>query len=149
MFLTSVQPYPNRVLLDALLAALMTRPAGALLSTPTVHLYTAATANPNPNSAVANFTEATFAGYSSVAIAALLGPINLPSGNGRGVHAEADFVAGAIVTPGQTCLGYWIDDGAATLYLAEAFATPVTFANPGDFLSLDVIFGEITPTRVE
>src|SRR5271156_1451010 len=40
-FLTSANPTWNKVLLEDLLAALMTRPAGAQLTTPTVHLYTA------------------------------------------------------------------------------------------------------------
>jgi hypothetical protein len=132
-----------------MLAALMTRPAGALLSTPTVHLYTSATSPPSPTSTVADFTEATFAGYAASVIAALVGPVNLPNAAGQGVLQTVNFVGGAIVSPGQTVIGYWIDDGATAYYLGEAFPNPVLFVNPGDFLDLAVIFPVITPAQVQ
>jgi hypothetical protein len=59
------------------------------------------------------------------------------------VHNEVDFLGGAVVPPGETILGYWIDEAAAagtTLYLAEYFATPIGIALPGDYVSLDVLF---------
>jgi hypothetical protein len=140
-FLTSVAPTWNRVLIEDLLAALMTRPAGAQLTTPTVHLYTSVSQAIGPNTPQSAFTEANFTGYSAVVLSTLLGPINLPGTDGYGVHQEADFTATAVVSPGQTVLGYWIDNGTSTMYYAEAFSAPVPFVNSGDFLSLDVIFG--------
>lgn len=131
-------------LAQAFLSALMTRPAGPLLTTPKVHLYTSASPPPSPTSAVADFTEATFTGYSAVVISALSGPVNLPDGSGYGMIANAVFTAGAIVT-GQTALGYWIDDGTSTFYGAEAFQTPVPFAHAGDFCDIQIIFPMTNP----
>ena len=120
-----------QALVDALLAALSTRPAAALLTTPTVHLYTAVTSPISPTSAVADFTEATFPGYAAVVMGSLLGPVNLPNGDGRGLHVECDYLAGAVVYPGETIIGYWIDDGATTFYGGETFQTPVNIVKSG------------------
>jgi hypothetical protein len=140
----------GRPLADAMLAALSARPASALLTTPTVHLFTAGPSTITPLNLPADFTEATFAGYAAATLTLpLLGPINLPNGDGFGVHNEVDFLGGAVVSPGETILGYWIDDGAtAVLYYAELFAVPVPIVNPGDFISLDVVYGLLDPSSV-
>ena len=78
----------------------------------------------------------------------VLGPINLPGGEGFGVHAEADYLCTASSTPGQTILGYYIDTGTTGFIAGEKFAAPVPIQNVGDFLSLDVIFGLDTPVTV-
>jgi hypothetical protein len=139
----------GKPLVDALLGALSARPAGALLTTPTVHLFTAGPTQILPTSLPADFTEATFAGYVDKTLTLpLLGPINLDLGDGEGVHNEVDFLAGAVVAPGQDILGYWIDDGAtAVLYGAEIFPTPISIVNPGDYVSLDVIFPTKNPVE--
>jgi hypothetical protein len=134
-------------LAEALLATLLTRPANPLLTTPTVHLYTAATNPPSPQSAVADFTEATFAGYAAVVLASLVGPVLLPSSEGYGLIGHADFIGGAVVSPGQVIIGYWIDDGTATFYAGEAFQNPIPISVPGDFISLDAVFPIITPAQ--
>lgn len=129
-------------LVDALLAALSARPAAALLDTPTAHLFVNDIV-PGPTTTLGAFTEATFDDYAADALGALLGPVSLGEGR-RAVHAEVDFVAGsAIASPGEIAYGVYITDGAGTLlYGAGRFEDPVPFANPGDFLSLDVILPE-------
>lgn len=149
-FLQSEVQTLRQTLADNLLGALSARPAAALLVTPTVHLFTAGPAPVTPFNVPGDFTEATFAGYTAVVLTLpLLGPVNLPSGDGVGAHQEADFLAGAIVLPGETILGYWIDDGATAMYYSEIFATPVPFVFPGDFLSLDVIFAILNPSSAQ
>lgn len=138
----------STTLVDALLAALSARPAAALLTTPTVHLFTATSTPLSPSSATTDFTEATFPGYAAVVMGTLLGPVNLPNRDGRGLHVECDYLAGAITYPGETILGYWIDDGATAFYGGEVFADPITLVNPGDFLSLDLMWPSLTPAAV-
>jgi hypothetical protein len=141
-YVQSRLPTIGRTLADALLAALMARPGAALLTTPTAHLYTAGP-QLGPDVVPGDFTEATFAGYADITITAMLGPIN----SGEDVvalHVQVDFVGGAVVPPGETIMGYWIDNGSTTLYLAEEFQTPIPIAQVGDFLSIDVQFGQPT-----
>jgi len=144
-YIQSRLPTVGRVLADALLASLMARPAGALLTTPTVHLFTAGP-ELSADTVPGDFTEATFVGYSDATITAMLGPINSGE-NTVSLHVQADFLAGAVVAPGQTILGYWIDNASTTLYLAEYFAAPVPIATLGDYISLDVQFGQ--PTLID
>lgn len=142
-WLQTTNPIFGRPLVDALLGALSVVPGAALLATPHVHLFTAGPTPITSASLPADFTEATFVGYAAQALnLPLVGPINADDDH-RGVHNEENFLGGAIVAPGETVLGYWIDNAAAAgtiMYMAETFETPVQFANPGDFLSLDVDF---------
>lgn len=150
MFAQSQAPTLMNTLVAALLACLSTRPAAALLTTPTLHLFTAITGSINPNSTVSQFTEADFIGYAAVTLDSFSGPVNLPAGNGQGLFGEGLFIAGSgIVYPGQSILGYWIDDASTTLYLAEQFATPIPIVRPGDFLDLDAFFAISNITVVE
>jgi hypothetical protein len=132
----------SRPIAAAMLNALSTVPGAALLVTPFVHLYTAGPTPITPLAVPGDFTEATFTGYTSQALPApLLGPIN-GANNVLGKHEEVNFLAGAVVAPGENILGYWVDNAAAAgtnLYFAETFATPVPIAALGDFISLDVI----------
>lgn len=136
-------PVYGRELVAELLDALSARPAAALLVTPQVKLFTLGPAQITPDSVPADFTEATFAGYAPVALTLpLLGPINIDPAD-YSVHNEADFLAGAVVPPGETILGYWIDDDAAAptrMYQGEIFETPIAIAQAGDYISLDVNF---------
>lgn len=142
-FIQSRNPVSARNLVDALLAALSARPAGAGLVTPVVHLFTSGPGNITPDFTPGDFVEATFVGYAPVALALpLVGPINADPAH-SGVHNEVDFLAGAVVSPGENILGYWIDDSAdtpTTQYLAEVFESPVPIATAGDYVSLDVVF---------
>jgi hypothetical protein len=147
MFVQTRNPILSRALLDALLAALSTRPAAALLVTPFVHLFTAGPSPITLDTVSADFTEAAFTGSAPGALALpLLGPINIDASD-LGAHNEVDFLCTAVTPPGETILGYWIDNSATTpteIYLSETFQTPVSIATPGDYISLDVIF----PTRI-
>jgi len=140
MFLQSLSPVFALPLLSAMLACLLTRPAAALCDALHVHLFTAGPSPITPGMTIASFTEATFVGYAPSVVAALSGPINTPSDTCDGLFATPSFICTAGSTP-NTILGYWIDDGAANIYLAEAFSSPVPIVNPGDFIDLAIIFG--------
>lgn len=139
----SLNPVLARDVVSDLLAALSARPAAALLVTPFVHLFTAGPSPITPDSVPGDFTEATFTGYAPIALTLpLLGPVNADA-NDLGVHNEADFLAGAVIPPGETIMGYWVDEaasGGTVLYMAEDFDTPIPIASIGDYISLDVLF---------
>lgn len=130
-------------LADALLNALSTRPAAALLDTPTAHLLKVNyQIGPTWDPTLLATDEADFVGYAAAALGAVIGPVQLPNG-ARAVHVEVDFAAGAIVAPGQTCYSYVVTNGAGTVfYFGETMAVPAYFAVNGDFLSLDVVVPE-------
>jgi len=144
VFVTSIQPFYQFDFMSEIVDALSTNPAAALIVTPFVKLFTAAANNPSPQSVVADFTEATFVGYAGKALTLpLIGPSNMAP-NILGGHREVDWLAGAVVAPGETILGYYVvDDNAAPtrVYLSELFQAPIPIINPGDEISLDVIFG--------
>jgi len=143
MFIQSRNPVYSRAILDALLGALDVVPGAALLVTPFVHLFTAGPSPITIDSVPADFTEATFTGYAADSLALpLLGPITADSLN-QGVHQEVDFLAGAVSPPGETILGYWIDEaasGGTDFYMGEIFETPVAISALGNYISLDVVF---------
>jgi hypothetical protein len=147
MFPFGVFPMPfvqskNLVILpdvaDDLLATLSAVPGAALFDAPEIILFTNAIQF-TTETELADLTLATFTGYAPDALGTLLGPGLLANGN-RFLHAQVDFVGGAIVAPGETVYGYAITNGAGNvLYAGETFETPVPFINPGDYLSLDVV----------
>jgi len=143
MFVTSIQPSWQFDFMSEVIDALSTNPAAALLITPFVKLFTAASANPSPQSVVADFTEAAFVGYAGDALPMpLIGPANMGPGV-LGASNQVNFLAGAVVAPGELILGYYVvDDNAAPtrVYLSELFQSPIPIVNPGDQISLDVIF---------
>jgi len=141
VFLQSSQPTLSQAnLIDPLLAALSARPAAALLTTPTVHLFTAGPSPITPTQVPADFTEATFVGYAAAALTPIVGPVITPSFTCRAVFANVSFVAGAVVGS-QNVLGYWVDDASTHFYLGEFFPAPVQIVNPGDFIDLAVLIG--------
>jgi hypothetical protein len=141
VFFQSSAPTLSQInLLEPMLAALSARPAAALLTTPTVHLFTAGPSPISPTQVPSDFTEATFIGYAAVVLASLLGPIITPSNTCEGVFNNANFIAGAIVGS-QTILGYWVDNGSTEFYLGEYFPSPALIVSPGDFVDLAVIIG--------
>ncbi len=148
MIAQSIQPTIAESVVAAMVAALKTVPGGALLTTPTVHLFTAVAGSLSPTMLTTAFTEATFAGYAA-ATPTLEGPLNLNNNNGLAEGQLATFVASSgITTPGQNTLGYWVDNGSTTFYMAELFPTPIVFVNPYDFLDLSVLFGVIYRPQV-
>lgn len=132
----------------ALLDAFMARPAAALLTTPYIHLFTAAPSIINGSTLPSAFTEATFTGYAPVSITALLGPITLDSNDGIAMHQVADFIAGAVSGGGQTILGYWIDNAntaGTILYTAETFPTPIPIVAEYDYITVDYYLPILNP----
>jgi len=146
MFVTSVQPFYARALAAALVSALSARPAAALLVTPIVKLFTAASANPSPNSVPGDFTEATFSGYA---------PVLIDSGNGGctdsleiGVNEDGigqvvidqqAWTEGNPATITEVVNGAYLVliDGANELLLGTfLFPTPVSMAVAGDILKV-------------
>jgi len=142
-FITSHNIVFGRPLAALLVARLSVGGAAALLVTPFVHLFTAGPSPITPLTLPADFTEATFVGYAPIALPLpLLGPVNLAFDD-LGAHEEVDFLAGAVVPPGENILGYWIDEaavGGLVMYLGETFEDPVPIALAGDFISLDATF---------
>lgn len=143
MFVTSLNPVMGQGIAEQLLAALSTRPSAALLTTPKVHLFTVGPTAIGPYTKTDAFTEATFGGYAAQDLSPLDGPINLPGTEGFAVFADVNFIAGDLSThPGQTILGYWVDDGGTDFYYGEIFDTPIAIGVPGDFIALSVIWAQ-------
>jgi hypothetical protein len=140
VFLNSINPTFGIGLLSGMLAAMLTRPAAALMSALHVHLFTAGPSPITYSATIAGFTEATFGGYAAVTLASLTGPVLSPSGTCDALYNNASFVASSAATP-NTILGYWCDDGAANWFMGEYFQSPVPIVAIGDFIDLAVIFG--------
>jgi hypothetical protein len=136
-------PVLGRPMVDNIVGGFSAIPGAAFLVTPFVHLFTAGPTPITPESLPADFTEATFAGYAAQALnLPLVGPVQYDADDRAGINAE-NFVAGAVVSPGETILGYYIDEAAAggvVLYMAEYFAVPIPIVALGDFIHIDVAF---------
>lgn len=131
----------SRSVVQAMLSVLDAIPVAVAMPTPFVHLFTVGPAPITPDSVPADFTEAAFAGYAAIALPTpFLGPINVEP-DLQGVHEEVDFIAGAVVPPGEMIAGYYVTSQAAAggnFYLGETFVAPIPIAAVGDFISLDV-----------
>lgn len=138
MFRRTARIVMAKALVGDLVECLLTRPAAALLVTPTVTLFTAGSA-PTPGSAVADFTECTTNGIAPTAVT-LTGPFNAVDDN-QVMKGTVTFIvtAGGTLNP-ETVIGYIVSDGVTAYYGGEVFLQPVPFAAIGDFLELDVIF---------
>lgn len=125
--------------LENWLIALTTRPAQALLTTPTLELYKAGPTTPDAFAAYTDFTPCDFTGYAPLA-GAPAGPVNDPSGKGEAFYLDKVFIAGSpFISGAQNALGYLLSDGAGALYMWEAFPVPVPFTASGDFLDLNAM----------
>ena len=138
MFLATQYLQATIALVQLVLADLVNAlPAAIFNTTSTVRLYKA---GPTPTllSVLGDFTLSTFTGYANVTLAAVLGPIGLPGG--QGMHVQCDFLASGPTAPAENALGMMIvaADGV-TLLAAEQFATPVPFEFAADALSYDLI----------
>jgi hypothetical protein len=123
--------------LNDIVLAFTTRPAAALIATPTVHLFNNNVA-PSPQSVVGSFTETAFSGYAA-ATPTIGSPVNT-SPNCVAAIGPCTFTAVA-ATPfvPDTIYGYFVES-AGTLIAAEAFATPAQITAPGDFVDIQVLF---------
>jgi hypothetical protein len=124
-------------MLNKVVTALGTAPAGALMPTATLHLYSNVY-TPNPLDTAAAYTECVFSGYAAVALtlsAPVLGPGNSVCSLANGLFTST--VASPFVP--DTAVGYYVLS-AGSLVAAEKFQTPVPFAAAGHFLDLTVLF---------
>jgi hypothetical protein len=128
----------NKTFLDAVLAAELTVPGGALIPTPTVMLFNLATLNPAPDTLIATFTanKCTFSGYADQALT-LAGPRNTgPQSLGNIGNVIFSATAATPFVP-DTAYGWAILSGGDWI-AAGKFDAPfvVPFQAAGDFLSL-------------
>lgn len=142
MYHTANKPTWRRTIIEGMLAALMTRPAAALIATPKIHLWVG-DLTIDSQTPLATFTgaEATFSGYPAggATLGVLSVPLNLLP-EVIGLHADNDFIVSDPPTITETVSGYWIDYGAGADWLvAEAFASPVPMAAFGDFLVIEIL----------
>ena len=128
---------------DAILAAMTTRPAGALMVSPKVRLNASSTFSPQVGSLIADFTanETTYSGYTSGGVAYTPTGIGNLSAAAQAQYGSVTFAATA-ATPfvSGVAYGWWIDDGTNVLW-AEKFTNGfvMSFGAPGDYLVLDLI----------
>jgi hypothetical protein len=97
--------------------------------------------SPSVTSTPASFTEAAFTGYESENVTSFGTP---HIGNNGQVLVEPTVLAafnatGTLETP-VTILGYWVEDEAGVLVLAEVFATPFQMVGAGTPLSFTLGF---------
>lgn len=137
MFFTSKRPTIQTAVAAEWLAILDSAAAAALLTTPVVELFISGPPLTG-NDVYANYKPCTFAGYLPAQLK-LNKAGNLLNGD-QARTAPAYFEVGAGNTIDESALGYLVSDGAAKIYMAEFFPSPVPFSAPGDFLDLDVIW---------
>lgn len=137
----------RRVVIGAAWAALnvaawATRAAAALVVTPKVRLNTSPAYNPQPGDALSVYTanEGNFTGYTAGGYTwTPSGQVNLGTGI-IGVTGNVIPTCSGSASPSpNTIYGWWMDDGSNVI-VAEQFGTGIffTFANPGDYLDLQV-----------
>lgn len=106
--------------------------AGALLDDAVIRCFVN-DFDPSPESVLADFTEASFAGYAASAEIDWGEPYSDLLGNGIVEGCAAQFTAGSVTTP-ETVYGYYVTKsgvGGALVY-SERFNTPVPITQSGD-----------------
>lgn len=140
-FKTSQTPIVMGSLVDALLSALGTIPAKALLLPCDVRLF----ANDVPvtrKTQLTDLVEPTFPGYAAANVAALNGPLALDTNN-DGMSADVTFKCNAAPTASELIYGYFLTDTAGTaLLMAERFDVPQPIASADDFVNVQVVIPE-------
>jgi len=136
VFLRTLLLSITQALANALLECYTSRPAGALLTTPTIELWSANSAPIGQAMVYSQFTPATFSGYAMQAIT-LSAPVTLDPRT-QGLIGNVSFIA-TTASPfvPDTILGYMLTSGSGVLYGAEQFASPVPIAGAGNFLNLE------------
>lgn len=139
---TATKPNLRLSLLQALLGALIARPAAALINaTMEVHLYTdrlnpMTTENPTNT----DFTEATFDGYTAQGPTAY-SISRTPNQSGFEMHTPVFFISTG-TTINELIKGYYVvAEGGTDVFLWEDFTNPIPMGVViGDFLDLDAAF---------
>jgi len=132
----SISPIQNQ---DWALNTVIPGIAGLLTANIDVHLFTAGPGTITQFTEVADFTEATFAAYAKkvLAVATDLEPAISPNANAAVMIGNCVWIAGAVVLPGETILGYYVTDSTdAILYFSEYFAEPVEVTALGQVIDL-------------
>jgi hypothetical protein len=124
-------------MIEAFLTALTARPAAALLTTPTVVLFTAGPA-PGESSDIADYTLGGSSGYE--AVTPVFSPVlNFPTG-AKGLLGSALFV-GDNTDPfvSAVYIGFLVTNGSTTIYGGELFDEPIPIGKEGDWIEVDVV----------
>jgi hypothetical protein len=119
-------PYGLSALMAAVKAYLVTAPGY------TVKLFQN-NMNPNPQSVLADFTEATFDGYTAITLTALVGPDRDVTGGFR-LYNQLGWQQSGSVTP-NVIYGFYVVDHTAALIAAYRFAAPVAMNDQYSSLS--------------
>lgn len=133
----------GRTFAGALLGAIATRPAAALIAAGKIRLSKDPAFNPTPDTTLASLTgaEANYSGYAAGGIAAVFSVVLGVTPIIAGVLANALFYA-TTASPfvSNNVYGYWVDDGT-NICIAEKFAGGgiASFGAAGDFLDLTTI----------
>lgn len=133
---SSRNPTFSRFLVNAVVGAYNVAPADPLIDTAAYRLFSAGPLPITPDSLEADFTESAFSGYTAQS-GSPAGPVNLPSGLGVGMTADALFTRNSGATS-ENVLGYYVTDANDNLIMAEYFDAPIPMENAGDFISLQI-----------
>ena len=136
----SQSPWLANGMLENLLLSLSTAVTPPFVATPRMHLYTASTAPLNQDFVLSQFTEPTFTGYAAITGTWDGSIVNCSDEGGKGLLFTGTFVCATDPTPGQTIIGYYVDDGGVQPVMAELFPTPFLITRGGDFLVLSVLY---------
>jgi hypothetical protein len=133
-----VKPTLRRSLVSAMLATLSARPAAALISSPYVHLLQGnVVISPDTTLAALQAAEATYTGYTPIALPTLAGPANLRVDT-EGMIANVDFLVGANAVISNNITGYWVDQGGPDWVVAEIFPQVLPMVRQGDLIDLQI-----------
>jgi hypothetical protein len=123
----------SQALQDLILADLMVHAPTPILDINSILKLYQAGPTPTFNTVLAAFTESSFHGYAGVVLAAFVGPVNLPGG--QGIYTDAGYMQTVGVSTAQSAIGcYLVDTTGLIYYGAEQFVTPAPFNVPGDDL---------------
>lgn len=138
MFFNPILVVICRTLLEAMLNATFNAVVTPIFTAGNFKLMTAFTVAPNIDSIPGDFTEATFTGYAPASGLAPSGPFNMPGEGGMSLQFPLTFAASSPLTSGpQSIVGYWVDDGAGHVLLAELFPVPFGIQHPFDSLTIN------------
>ncbi len=138
MFRTTQEMTYTETIAKAMVDGRTTLPVAAPFALTDVQLYTNVF-TPSPQMVIGDFTEATFGGYAAVAALVWLGPVNI-NPTKYAMQVTVNFLATDPIGTPETVLGYYmVDAGGVVVRAAEEFVDSVSFAEGGDFLSLDLI----------
>lgn len=141
MNFTSVKPWWSRQMLFNILSGVDGVKSTPFMIDPvTLHMFMGQQPlNIDTDVATLVANECTFTGYAAITIVRpFQGPVRLSQGV-QGKMFQASFIAANPITQTGPAAGYWVAS-AGVLCLAENFPSPFQFANPQDYLDLNILF---------